>query len=331
MNRFILVSLLAFTLGSFLTHAKTVNLHLSHVAGTEEFTFDTGVYENAENLAFKITRLEYYISEIQLVHDGGQITDLEGVFLLINPNQESYELGDFELVNLEAINFHIGVPETENHADPSAWDADHPLAPKDPSMHWGWASGYRFVAIEGFSDPENDGNLNSLFQFHAVSDEYYTDLSLENTVNTDTEVLDIPFEVDILKMLEGVNLVNNIVHGTGNDNRQILINMEIKDVFEAVVLDPDVPQALTDFSAESSFSFYPNPAHISVQVPYYFPNQQQIQFCLMDITGRIIFEENLLQSKGLLTISQELDNGMYFGGFYNKEGLLARRKLVVLK
>ncbi|MBK7304311.1 MAG: hypothetical protein IPI90_13940 [Saprospiraceae bacterium] len=26
---------------------------------------------------------------------------------------------------------------------------DSPLAFQDPSMHWGWTSGYRFIALEG--------------------------------------------------------------------------------------------------------------------------------------------------------------------------------------
>ncbi len=331
MKKMILSIGLCLLLGTCWVQAKTVNLHLTHVAGMDDFVLDTGVYENADNLTFKITRLEYYISEIQLVYDGGQTIDLEDVFLLVNTDQEVYELGDFEVENIEAINFHIGVPEAENHADPSAWDADHPLAPQNPSMHWGWTAGYRFIALEGFSDPNQDQSFNSIFQFHAVSDDYYTDVSFSYVTNSETENIDIAFEVDVLKMLTGVNIVDNLVHGTGMDNRRILTNMESNDVFKAVSEDPDVPQSLGDTQQESNFTFSPNPASSVIQVPFYFPNQSSMQFCLIDITGRMVFEQSLGQSSGSLTIAEDLNNGIYFGVFYNEKGMLARKKLVIMQ
>jgi len=224
--------------------AKNITLNLQHFVGESSMLINSE-YQSIEGTTFKITRCQYYISEIQLIHDGGQTTDLTDVYVLANGNQnvyggaDIYELGDYDIENLEAVNFFVGVPESINHADPSAWGNGHPLAPQNPSMHWGWASGYRFIALEGRSDPEGDGSLQAIFEFHAVSDSYYTPVSVETTGINEGDDLTISLNVDYNMMLEEVSLAG-IVHGTGPDNARIMDNIENNAVFTEAA--PVLPQ-----------------------------------------------------------------------------------------
>ena len=108
------------------------------------------------------------------MHDTGKISQATGVYILANASQVlEVDLGSFDVTNVEAIKFSVGVNEPENHEDPTKWDSNHPLYPKSPSMHWGWASGYRFVALEG----KTGDQLNKTFEIHALGDDNYHKIS----------------------------------------------------------------------------------------------------------------------------------------------------------
>lgn len=49
----------------------------------------------------------------------------------------------------KAIRFRVGVDAKTDSTDPQAWPPEHPLHPDVCGLHWGWQSGYVFLAIEG--------------------------------------------------------------------------------------------------------------------------------------------------------------------------------------
>ena len=117
-------------------------------------------------------------------------------YILVNANQNNYNIGEIELLDddLISLNFNIGVEYNLNHADPSLQDSSHPLAPQFPSMHWGWAAGYRFAALEGMIDKNQDSIMETVFQYHPVDDSYYSDTItcdgiIENQNNVDCYIL----------------------------------------------------------------------------------------------------------------------------------------------
>ncbi len=64
----------------------------------------------------------------------------------------------------QAIRFRVGVnPETDAN-DPQQWPAEHPLHPDVCGLHWGWRSGYVFLAIEGHWDDRSTTNQG--FSYH---------------------------------------------------------------------------------------------------------------------------------------------------------------------
>ncbi len=434
--------------------AKNISLNLQHFVG-EASMFVNEEYQSLEGTMFKINRCQYYISEIQLVHDGGQTTDLTDVYLLVNGNQnmygsaDMYELGEYDIENLEAVNFFVGVPEGVNHDDPSSWGAGHPLAPQNPSMHWGWAAGYRFIALEGRSDPEGDGSLQAIFEFHAVSDSYYTPVSVETEGIDEGDDLTIALKVDYNKMLEGVNLAG-VVHGTGADNAQIMNNIEGNNVF--VEAPPSLPQETfevegtslnisgesanemlsattnlnnildenisldwtiinstvpeewtveicgnTECSEEENGTFdvasgnyeistmvypnetagegqitvqvqnplteevveitwivvvtqteedntsianvegtnainvFPNPTASKINIQYDFSNVQNLRLQIVDVLGKVIFEQELWTQESQLSLEIDWASGLYFCQFLSDEKILGQSKLLVTK
>ena len=86
-----------------------------------------------------IDRLEYYLSDMSVVHDGGQETPLNGAYVLADAFvDEVHPLGLVSGVeSVEGLKFKVGIDPENNHSDPVTWPQDHPLAPQVPSMHWG--------------------------------------------------------------------------------------------------------------------------------------------------------------------------------------------------
>jgi hypothetical protein len=52
-----------------------------------------------------------------------------------------------------AIRFQVGLDAETDASDPQVWPADHPLHPSVCGLHWGWRSGYVFLALEGHWAP----------------------------------------------------------------------------------------------------------------------------------------------------------------------------------
>lgn len=120
MNRFLLFTILAIVV-NFASAQVNVTLHMSQKLGGEPFAYNVAA-EADMGYSFNMTRMEYYISEIKLIHDGGVITPVTDLYLLIDPADDTeFELGEFAIIDLESIQFSIGVDQAHNHLDPSLY------------------------------------------------------------------------------------------------------------------------------------------------------------------------------------------------------------------
>lgn len=64
----------------------------------------------------------------------------------------------------KAIRFQVGLEPGLNSSDPQSWPAEHPLHPDVCGLHWGWRSGYVFLALEGHWEPES--GMTGGFSYH---------------------------------------------------------------------------------------------------------------------------------------------------------------------
>lgn len=63
-----------------------------------------------------------------------------------------------------AIRFVVGLDAETDASDPQTWPPDHALHPDVCGLHWGWRSGYVFLAIEGHWEP-TEGKTSG-FSYH---------------------------------------------------------------------------------------------------------------------------------------------------------------------
>jgi hypothetical protein len=307
-----------FALGNYAQNSIQLNIH--HKLADTDFAFNEGAKNNMEH-DFNVTRLQYYISGISLIHDGGSETIIDDLHVLVNASQATQvDLGEHNITNVEAINFHIGVDPAVNHLDPASYPAGHPLAPSFPSMHWGWAAGYRFVAIEG----KGGSSYNQLYQLHGLGDDNYfkTEVALDLTAENGTLTIDL--DGDYTRVLEDISVnAGIIVHGDYGEARKALQN------FRDYVFNPSqTVSATVDFSEVTGFSVYPNPtAGGSATVSVSATQDLTYSVSVTDILGRQVqFFDNII-SNTTITV-EAAQPGLYMVNLIKNGQAVITQKLV---
>ncbi len=292
---------LAMSISSFAQN--NVQLNINHKLGDADFAMQTGAKNNLNN-DFEVTRLEYYISEISIVHDGGTETLVEDLWILADLSEGTQvDLGDHNINSVEIVKLHIGVSSEYNHLDPSTYPSTHPLAPKNPSMHWGWASGYRFVAFEG----NGGSNFNQLFELHGLGDVNYFTTEIPLTTVADNNVVSINIDADYTRALEDINVNNGvIVHGENGEARQCLENFR-----DYVFTASPVVTSTIDVSEVSKFEAYPNPTSGNITVTLEATQDLSYKVSVTDLLGQEVLFFDAVNSNS--TFDATLDHaGFYF-------------------
>jgi hypothetical protein len=230
---------------------KDVYFQINQYIDNKTFTIGSEGINDLGN-KFNLSRLDYYISSIKLHHDGGVTTDVTNKYIFVSKGDVVNELlGTFNITLLDSITFSIGVEETDNHADPTLWPADHPLAPKSPEMHWGWAAGYRFIAAEG----KCGSSLQFDYELHSIGDELYKSTTVVTKGSDENGVLKIKIDANYEQGFKGINMNKNVfVHGGTKEAKSIVINYN-RNVFR-----PSEGTSGVNNYAIGTLNIYPNPS-----------------------------------------------------------------------
>jgi hypothetical protein len=299
---------------------NNVTLNINHKLGNEEFSFNEEAINNLGEV-FEVTRLEYYVSEIIITHDGGTQTPIEETWLLVDAGEPAnYDLGSYDITEVESITIHVGVDEAHNHLDPATYPADHPLAPQFPSMHWGWSAGYRFVAYEG-----NAGaNMSQVFQLHCLEDEnYFANTIALSTVADNGEIL-IDLDADYARGLFDISVNDGLIEHSGNwEAKDCLVNFRHR-VFSEAGSEVNIPEF-----EELDVAIYPNPvSNGSVTVQCQNADVQNYRLFVFDLMGNRVEARRVSSSMQRIDV-QQYPAGIYFIKLVAQNGSTTTHKLTV--
>ncbi len=301
---------------------KDIKLEIRHWLGNVPFALEFNLQNNI-GYDFNVSRLEYYISEIEITHDSGQVTSINDFWLLINPSQPTLvELGSLAVDQIEAISFYVGVDPAHNHLDPSLYAASHPLAPKSPTMHWGWASGYRFIAIEG----QSGLNFRSEYQLHGLGDGNYFKTEIANPLLTSMgDSIIISLDANYAAILQGMDLSQPmIIHGERNEAQRALLNMR------DFVFSPANPTtAIEDDGFGFSLKVFPNPSN-GEQIHLKLPERTHpgYRVIVSDVLGRHLLDQKISSREREMSFSLKRA-GVYLVSVIHNEEVLVSKKIVV--
>ena len=289
---------------------KEVAVVINHLYDGEVLNFDN-TYIVGDNIPIRFDRIEYYIHLNSLISNQNIATDLIDKYILVNANQNNYNIGDIELLDddLISLNFNIGVEYNLNHADPSLQDSSHPLAPQFPSMHWGWAAGYRFAALEGMIDKNQDSVMETVFQYHPVDDSYYSDTITCNGIIENENNVTIFINANYNKLIENIGTdEGGVYHGIHEENGLLMDNFSQNNVFT-------VPENLNLKETYVSNTVFPNPFSNTIQLNL---NENSI-VKVYNSLGLLVDEFKF--DKGQQQINTEtLLNGIYILSIHSKSG-----------
>ncbi|MEM1054841.1 MAG: MbnP family protein [Bacteroidota bacterium] len=160
-----------------------LRLDIGAVAGSADFLAGQPFDVNGTTGQLDIAQL--YLSGITLLHEDGReillmadapITvraqdenenelqhsvDERYVFANVAAGMSPVALGEVPSGRYTGVRFLLGVDGLDNRIAPEDAPADHPLAPKDPSMHWNWNAGYVFLRLDGLLDIDGDGTVDA--------------------------------------------------------------------------------------------------------------------------------------------------------------------------
>lgn len=323
MNKiFALLAVLALSTVSYAQ--QDVKIKLMHQYNGQPFV-QGQEYVDGQGRTVRIDRAEFYISQFSLEHDGGQVTTLPDLYVLGRPTQIEYPMDNLNITTLEAINYTLGVDSINNFGDPALWPATHPLALQNPSMHWGWAFGYKFLVLDGMIDSDGDNVPDEPFSMHVIGSEFERDVTLQTAGESNGSVLDIHIIVDYYNWISTMDLTAvGIQHGGGPTNGEVADNTLDNTVF-SIPLNVDIEE--TQAPINNVFTDYTFPA--SPTLNYVLDANQSTNLIITDMTGKIVRSENNLAPNGKYLIGEGLSAGIYVCSFYSEGRLLISEKIQI--
>lgn len=273
-------------------------------------------YNDVNNVAFKLTRVQFYINKFEITHDGGQTTNLgtSDNVLLSNYGITDHTIGSGNINNVESIDFKLGVDSSYNHLDPSTYPGAHPLANQTPNMHWGWSFGYKFIVIEADVDTDGDGTYETAMQCHVVGNEFVRDISLiiSNSVTDANETI-IGLNYDIAGWLTNVDMANfGFVHGGGTKNTEVTDNTIDYNVFS----EGSATNIIAPKSFDANLSFDGTEIKFSSK-----ENLTKIE--VLDLSGKLIHTATINGSNG--TLPFDAKNQLYIVRLSSNNGEFAQK------
>jgi hypothetical protein len=289
---------------------KNVYLTISPKMSGSDLLMGTNLI-NFDGVTFNLNHFDYYLSGLFLIHDGGQIIDLTDTIYIVKPDSFVLELGNFDITSIEQITFSIGVPPNlntingANAIDISEYPESHPLSFQDPSMNWGWSTGYMHMIIGGAVDTDADGITNAVFELHNLGDINYFNVTLPviqtNTIN---DQIDVYLNCNLDQWMKNIDIATvGILHGSNGVNRDILKNINLEPVFTQSAT-ASIP-ALQEEIGKSYFS------STSLAITVTWENVLgATNYVLSDISGKKIQFGSIDHISGNL-VFENLINGLY--------------------
>ncbi len=177
--------------------APTVMVEFDNVAGSTDLAFNTN-YVNSSGETFKVSRFDYYISNVSLKKSDGTVFTVaqDDSYFLIKESVASSQMVELKNVpegDYQSVTFTVGVDSVRSCAP-----IDKRTGALDPAngMYWTWNSGYIFSMLEGSSAVS--GATDNLFQFHVGGFGGYSSITANNI-----RQVTVPFKNTVAQVRNG--------------------------------------------------------------------------------------------------------------------------------
>jgi hypothetical protein len=330
MQRIITVALIVWLFGYFAqAQSPEVSIQFTHMAGENELPLNE-FFETPTGTQVKIDRFSWYGSFPMLIMANEEEVPCEQEYFIFRMDRGKQHL-TARLSNpgdIKAIRFYAGVDSLHNHMDPSTYPPTHPLAHQNPTMHWGWISGYIFQAFEGKT--RKPGMNEESFFIHSIGNSLYRPVEIPVfPVEQEDGNWRIDINIDLLRLIGQLEMHGLIAMGDFDENVYLFSQLQEPGVF----YDPNEPSSsvknptLADMSA---LRIYPNPARGQVSAFFASGNHPgAVRLSLFNALGNKVSSQILPMESSGENIDLPAQPGIYLLHFQFADGSTSSEKLMV--
>lgn len=302
------------------------NLELNILHKFNKSTYVAGqLYIDDNDRALSISNIQYYLSNIELLHDGLQSTVLNNQHFLIDGETETYDLGTSSttIQELEKIQMNLGLDATTNAQQPSDYPLGHVLA--SPLMYSTSQQSYIFLTIEGMVDTNNDQIPDKPFSFKATGNQLLRNISLETQASSDDNSLKIILVANIANWLKEIDLeaVGHQENGLA-DNQQLCDNTNEHNVFYNVATT-----SIHSLVSPRNHIYIDARLALAPTIHYKFYTLEQVDMTITNINGSYFIQRFDLQPEGDFYMSENLASGIYIVIFTSPKGIRQSKRFVI--
>jgi len=200
----------------------------------------------------KIEECKFYLSDFSLIKEDGTRVELsEIVFFNFRNGHMALKTAHGYGENLDLrippgtyseMSFGIGVKPELNNTDATIYPTGHPLNLYNV-MYWDWASGYRFIVLEGKTDTSSTGDWSQTedFVYHTGTNNLYREITLtfeplvvkaSSTSFENQLMLELDMEKLLVSESDTINTrLDNFSHTLDNPNLALRITEHFKNAF----------------------------------------------------------------------------------------------------
>lgn len=309
---------------STLVAQTTVELSIQHKFDNSTFATEQP-YVDENNRIVLINKLQYHISNIELVHDRGMSTLLNDSYLVVDGEQETYTLGTIpeDIQEFEEINFNLGVDATANNTSPSSYNVGHALANTD--LYSTPEQSYIFITIEGMVDTDNNNLPDKPFVLRATGDQLLREVSVQSPSNSENNQLKIQLTANVANWLKDLDLEQvGIQENSGIETEQLCDNTNDKSVFSKFATTN-----ITTLVSPKNHIFIDSRLHSTPTIHYKFHTTELLDMTITNASGSYFIQQFDLEPDGDFYMSDNLASGLYVVVFTSPKGIRQCKRFVV--
>jgi len=226
---------------------------------------------DAQVRGLSISRLDGLLSQLALQRSDGSWleSDQWHAFLSADRQRLTACADGLPAQEFKAIRFRVGLTKELDGSDAQKWPPDHPLHPDVCGLHWGWQSGYVFLAIEGHWEPEPGKHSGFSYHLAGPANPMMVELPAKFSGAHPTT---IHLRMDIAAVLSGGEVVrkSSSTHSRDGDTLASLLKQRVALSFSVTSVEADSyqpPDVLQPVAQSSPTGTTPFRLKISERLP----------------------------------------------------------------
>jgi len=200
------------------TDTATIQFQYDFNVDGEPLEYGTTYTINGDVVSFKAAN--FYIGGLELKQSNGNTLNFEDQYLLAGLQNTVAINNEIPVSSISSATFFIGVDSVNNaqsETDFTTRPTTDPLSIQDPSMHWNWNSGYRFLRVDGEVDTDGDGTVDTPIAYHLGSNPFLKPMQINKEIPITKGQNTIYFSFDLNKFFDGVIIKTELDTHTGNN------------------------------------------------------------------------------------------------------------------